>query len=406
VGASRASAATNALRVEALQKAAALIQQQKSFKVAIDVEGAMESPGQKRPVRMGTFALRVSRPGRLALRQQGNASGVTIVADGQRLWRGAAAFKKFVVSDVPASLDEIFYQPEAGMMLIGTGLPFFRGLLSDQPYEEWMYDVVAVPNMQGEILDGRRCEHVVLSVRDLPDTSTSWHIWIDAGKSPLIRQASIEQAAPEESVDKHSARSTMSLFYRFHDWELDPKFSGDAFVFEPPSDWEKVDSILPRIAPRDFANRPGSLTKVGDVAPDVRIAPLEGEELDLTDLRGRVVLINFFATWCGPCRAEMPDLEKLWNEFGEHDQFRMYVIAREESADIVREFNETRRFTFPLAADPDRVAFAGFAEESIPRTYLIDREGKIIYQCTGYDFEKRERKKLRALLKQELAKPD
>ncbi|HTM53896.1 MAG TPA: redoxin domain-containing protein [Pirellulales bacterium] len=393
-----APAAEKELRLPALQRAAEFLRKQKSFKVAIGHNSALGA--SRALVRMGTAVLSVSRPGHLALREP-MFNKITLVADGQRLSRGVGALKKYAVSERPAALEDVFYEPEAGMMLNGTGSPFFRGLLADDPYEAWMYDISEIISVQGESLDGRPCEHVHVKVQGA--FNSEWHIWVDANEKPLISKVSIEQGGNDDG-DKEKASFKTLLAYRFHDWDFAPSFADDEFTFTAPTDWEKVESIFPQFTPRDFANRPGSLTKVGDAAPDIRIAPLEGEELSLADLRGRVVLINFFATWCGPCRVEMPDLEKIWNEFGKHDQFRMYGIAREETPEIVREFNDKQHFTFPLAADPDRTAFASFAEESIPRTYLIDREGRIIYQCTGYDAEKRERKKLRALLKQELAK--
>ncbi len=162
-----------------------------------------------------------------------------------------------------------------------------------------------------------------------------------------------------------------------------------------------VDLAPPR---PDFANRPGSLVSVGEQAPDITITPLDGTAIQLDDMRGQVVLVNFFATWCGPCKLELPDLQAIWNEVHADDEFRMFVIGREESAETVRSFRAEHGFTFPMAADPDRSAFGRFATESIPRTYLIDRAGTIVYQCTGYDFEKLELAKLKDLLKIQLGK--
>lgn len=164
--------------------------------------------------------------------------------------------------------------------------------------------------------------------------------------------------------------------------------------------------FLPGMAPPRpaFANRPGTLTSVGEQAPDIAVTSVEGPSIRLADLRGRVVLVNFFATWCGPCKMELPDLQEIWNKFHDNDEFRMFVIGLEESAETVRAFKDERGFTFPMASDLDRAAFDRFATERIPRTYLISREGEILYQSTGYDYEKEEVRKLRALLERELAK--
>ena len=152
--------------------------------------------------------------------------------------------------------------------------------------------------------------------------------------------------------------------------------------------------------PSDAANKPGTLTRIGQPAPDFSLKTLEGKVFALSEQRGRVVLLNFFATWCGPCQEELPQLERVWDEFHKSEAFSMLVIAREESVEKVRAFRAKQGFQFPMAADSEGSAYSRFAKERIPRTYLIARDGTILYQCTGY--YETEIGKLKALLAVEL----
>jgi peroxiredoxin len=156
---------------------------------------------------------------------------------------------------------------------------------------------------------------------------------------------------------------------------------------------------LPAARP-DVANKPGTLTRLGQAAPDFSLKTLEGNPFRLGEQRRQVVLLNFFATWCGPCQEELPHLQDIWTEFGKHDAFRMLVVGREESSEKVAAFGVKHGFTFPMAADPDRSAYGGYASARIPRTYLISREGTILYQCTGY--YEAELEKLKRLIRAEL----
>jgi peroxiredoxin len=149
--------------------------------------------------------------------------------------------------------------------------------------------------------------------------------------------------------------------------------------------------------------RPGTLTSLGQAAPDFTVTTIEGKTVRLADLRGRVVLVNFFATWCGACRLEFPDLKTIWNDYQGHDEFAMLVIGLEEATETIRAFKDEKGLTFPLAADADWKAYERFATERIPRTYLISRNGKIIYQCVGFYPE--EMLSLKTLLKEELGQP-
>jgi len=158
---------------------------------------------------------------------------------------------------------------------------------------------------------------------------------------------------------------------------------------------------LPAASP-DPANKPGTLTRLGQAAPDFSLKTLEGKPFRLGEQRGHVVLLNFFATWCGPCQQELPRLQEIWNEFGRHDAFRMLAVGREETVEKVAAFGVKQGFTFPMAADPDRSAYGRYASERIPRSYLISSEGTILYQCTGY--YEAEVEKLKRLIRAELKK--
>jgi peroxiredoxin len=115
-----------------------------------------------------------------------------------------------------------------------------------------------------------------------------------------------------------------------------------------------------------------------------------------------VIVLNFFATWCGPCQEELPQLQAIWNEFRNQDHFTMLVVGREETDESVKAFQQAHGFTFPMASDRDASIYAKFASRSIPRTYLISRQGIIVYQWTG-SYEE-EIPKLKKLLRKELAK--
>src|SRR5271165_878628 len=108
------------------------------------------------------------------------------------------------------------------------------------------------------------------------------------------------------------------------------------------------------------------------------LTDLHGKTWTLKDLRGEVVLVNFWATWCPPCQKEMPDLEALYKEF-RHKRFVILAISDEE-ADKVRPFIEQRKITYPVLLDPGRKVYSEFNVEGIPKSFVYDREGKLVAQ--------------------------
>lgn len=130
---------------------------------------------------------------------------------------------------------------------------------------------------------------------------------------------------------------------------------------------------------------------VGDAAPEFEVTDIDGNRFSVNGATEKVLLINFFATWCGPCLLELPRMQDIWERHGKNEQFSMLVVGREESEEACRDFRIKHAFTFPIAADPAREVFSLFAKESIPRIFLVSSDGKILYATLGYNEQELDR---------------
>jgi len=128
-----------------------------------------------------------------------------------------------------------------------------------------------------------------------------------------------------------------------------------------------------------------TLTKVGDKLPDFSFELEKSKTVKISDYKGKLVLINFFATWCGPCNAELPLVQKqIWEKYQANSKFAFFVFGREEGWEILDPFKQKKGFTFPMIPDLNRQIFKKFATQSIPRNVIADEDGNIIYQSIGF----------------------
>lgn len=127
--------------------------------------------------------------------------------------------------------------------------------------------------------------------------------------------------------------------------------------------------------------------EVGDEAPDFTVAMVGGDSLRLSSLRGKVVLLNFWATWCPPCREELSHVqEQILDRFA-GQEFVFLPVSRGEKPAEVEAFRKQTGYTFPMGLDPEKKVYDLYATNYIPRNFLIDREGRIVKISIGYDEE-------------------
>lgn len=132
----------------------------------------------------------------------------------------------------------------------------------------------------------------------------------------------------------------------------------------------------------------GYIVKVGDEAPDFEMTLTDGSRVKLSDLRGKVVMLQFTASWCGVCRKEMPFIERdIWLKHKDDASFALYGIDRDEPLDKVKSFAAQTKVTYPLGLDPGADIFAKYAVRNagITRNVLIDRSGKIVLMTRLYN---------------------
>ena len=219
---------------------------------------------------------------------------------------------------------------------------------------------------------------LALQIRKLPITPNKLRLAVglahlstegDFGQETLrevattLAEALREQPAPDEKGEPAMAYVTLAQLARYEHVPI----SLDAAPFAAAM--AKLEAEDRRRASADFA-----------------LQDLNGKEWKLSSLRGQVVLINFWATWCPPCRKEMPDLDSLYSRFGKRG---LVVLAiSDEDAGKVTPFLKEHKVAYPILLDADRAVAKLYGVEGIPKSFVYDRDGKLV--ATAIDMRTRQ----------------
>ena len=130
-----------------------------------------------------------------------------------------------------------------------------------------------------------------------------------------------------------------------------------------------------------------TVTKVGQIVPDFNATTIDSVKINTAKLRGKVLLITLFVTWCPTCNVEIPHVEKdIWQRF-KNQNFVVIGIGREHTRDQLITFKKKKSLTFFIIPDPHREIYRLFATKYVPRNILVNTDGKIVYQSEGFNKE-------------------
>jgi peroxiredoxin len=134
----------------------------------------------------------------------------------------------------------------------------------------------------------------------------------------------------------------------------------------------------------------GYIVKIGQQVPDFSMTTANGKTVRIADLKGKIVMLQFTASWCSVCRKEMPHIEAdIWKKYKDNKNFALFGIDLDEPVEKVKEFAKQIPVTYPLALDPKGGIFYQFAEKGagVTRNVIIDKTGKIVYMTRLYKEE-------------------
>lgn len=309
-----------------------------------------------------------SPPGKMRMEIKHDALGSVIVSDGEATWtyfKILGEYKRESAVPIEGAAGE---ESEPSAMPAAGGN--FLGMYTSLAAETVTPRVVGSEEIE---LDGRTVGCTVIELTHaVPDTSRLKlgpdSVWVDPDRALVLK--SVHRTTGE--MQGMETKTRMELTYDVI--QMDEAPPEELFVFEPPAGAEEVEYFQ-----MGGAGRPDLS---GTEAPDFRLTDLDGRPHRLANYRGKVVVLDFWASWCAPCRRELPAIEKLHREY--RSRGLVVLAVNSESEKVARSFVKKYGYTFTVLTDVEGSVFGDYAVSSIPVTIVVDKEGRISTHFIGF----------------------
>ena len=279
---------------------------------------------------------------------------------------------------------EAFFTEEGKSYLQLPGADILIGLGLDAKTEGSLRSLTGVHLLGSEMIDGMDCYHL-----NIESENFIGEIWVAQGDQPWVLR--LRQPVPEVKPDESGMMMIQpGLDIRISKWTASPDFGG-AFTIEPNQDLETretmptMEEIMAQMGqgggPQGAPGGPHP--SEGKPAPEVTLSTLDGGTIHLPDLKGQVVVLDFWATWCKPCVMALPLVTKVTAELANQGVV-FYAVNQRESEAQVKSFLEEKGMEFAVALDKDAAIGQAFGVGGIPHSVIIDKKGVVRKVHVGF----------------------
>ncbi len=372
---------------KALEQSLAIYKSLQGYRDTTTTERHLVSPSMDSRITTQMF-FAFERPDRLRLEtKDGPAGEWVMVSNGKDLVTYRGMWKQYTTEKTPRE-----WQSAERRWMFSSGLDHLvqRLVLSKNPARELLEEVEEVVEKGRDDLEGTPAIIVELKM-PAKSLGERWaahkmipvRLWIDE-RDFLIRKGSYDldwetmsQKMPEE-MRRRMPFKQMTLIMEFTDIELNPVFPEDTFRFSPPEDA----TLVEHFGPPDGRSPVSQGELVGRRAPNFVLKDIQGKKVGLDDFKGKVLIVDFWATWCSPCREQMPTYTALQSLYAPRG-FSMIGLSVDDGPEVVRDFAENYRVNFPLLMADEQVRQQYGGTGVLPTTFVIDKGGIVRYEFKG-----------------------
>lgn len=302
------------------------------------------------------FSFVAQKPNSLAMVHQSGIMGPTVVCDGTNIYAFVPEINQYTVKKAPLSFTDFFSPANRASAMIQQIIPLVDALLSSSPREIIMRDIISSEYLGLADIDSIKCHHLILSQKDF-----AWELWLDAGNQPFIHRIMVNISSEDVNVD---------FIWDFKNWQVNTTAKQNAFRFIAPLGSRQVEEYE---APSPVGS-PHQLT--GQQGPEFQLEQLDGSMVSLSKHKGDIVILDFWATWCPPCRVALPILADVASKYKDKSVV-FYAVNQMESSQKIHDFLKTTGLKLNVLLDKDGSVAGRYGVVNLPQTVIIGPNGKV-----------------------------
>lgn len=306
------------------------------------------------------YDIAVDRPGNASVHVENAEIDLTMYTDGTRMIRYIPMFDQYV--DEEQEVSPALLIRSGGFSVLEPLVNVLAEIAEPEPF-------AAVKNT-AEFFGLEPVDGVTAHKIGVQYANRAFVLWIDAGTTPDLLKIAADMTDVEEQMKANTGGDAdIEVVAMLNGWTAD--VADDRIMFSPPEGVEQVAAFQPP--------RPASPADalIGKTAPDFELRLLDGGILSLSAKKDKeIVILDFWATWCGPCRAAMPIMEKVSGEFADQD-VRLYAVNLEEEIEDIKSFLESQGLNVQVALDTDGSVAEMYKAFSIPQTVIVGKDGTV-----------------------------
>ena len=336
-----------------------------SYQFQLAKERRIQAPEHETVTRT-SLLMAWDRSGKFRLDPRGSV-GLTIVSSGENTWTYNEPLKQYINSAGDPTVEKAF-------SMAADGVPLFPDASDSNAATLSADDEVTVAGTP------HACYVVEIQYRGTrggPGAARWAQFWVDKKTYLILKRVLHEHY---DHVGTAPGPSDITTTVSVTSLEVDQPVAEDLFRFEPPADAQQVERFDPS-RPKNSGQAVKSADLINKPAADFKLRDLDDREVQLSSLRGKVVLLEFWATWCGPCRAEMPAIEKVYRK---EKDIAIFGIDLGEDREIVRKFLQEQKITYPILLAAQSRVQQDYGANALPSVVILDKNGVIRSYKKGY----------------------